>query len=81
MAHLNKDKFIVVYEECLYDCVRDNPELYGYSIDDVPKAVKKMKNGLDKMVFDYSGPAFKMACKKLGIEYSRQSIYKFFQEK
>jgi hypothetical protein len=81
MSNTNKDKFILVYEECLYECVRDSPELYGYSIDNVSSAVKKMKNALDRMVFDYSGPAFKMACKRLGIEYSRQSINKFFQGK
>ena len=78
-AKTNKQKFIEAYSECLYDCVRDNPELYGYSIDKVPSVIKKMSDAINQLVFNHDGLAFKMACKKLNIEYKRQSIINYLK--
>lgn len=75
----NKQKFMEVYSDCLYDCVRDSPELYGYSIDRVPSVVKKMSDAINRLVFNHDGLAFKMACKRLNIEYKRQSILNFLK--
>jgi hypothetical protein len=78
-AKTNKQKFIEVYSECLYDCVRDNPELYGYSIDQVPSVVKKMADAINRLSFNHDGLAFKMACKRLNVEYKRQSILNYLK--
>lgn len=75
----NKDQFVSTYEAALYECVRNNPELYGYSVDQIPTVMARAKKAILNLTFDHAGLAFKLTCRKLGINCSRKDIFEYLR--
>lgn len=78
----NKERFAEAYRVALTECVQ-NPkyaEDYFYGVEQVPGVVVKMLRALDEDTANINGPAFKLACKRLGIKHTQKAIRAFRDE-
>ena len=73
----NRELFAKTYTEALAECVQNPKHEYHWPVADVPKVAAKMLEGLDSNGTNIDSPAFKLACKRLGIKCTLKTIREF----
>ena len=74
----NRELFAKTYTEALAECVQNPKHEYHWPVSDVPRVAAKMLTGLDTNGTNINdSPAFKLACKRLGIKCTYKAIREF----
>lgn len=73
----NRQRFAEEYTKALAECVADSKNGYIYGLDQVPEVARKMIAATFDGSAHYSGAAYKLACKRLGIKYTKKAIIAF----
>ena len=71
------DAFMAVYEPALRDAVIKHPDEYRWPVEDVPVVAGKMRAAIERGSANKDGPAFRAACKALGIKHTYTAIYEY----
>ena len=72
------DEFVGVYHAELTKAVAEHPEDYGYSVENVPGVVVKMRRAFEDGTYNCGGRAIRAACRTLGIKHTRASMELYF---
>jgi hypothetical protein len=71
-------QFAAIYPECLAQAVASKPEAYGPQVQSsVQNVATKMLAAVETGSYNHNGPSFKLACKRLGIRFTRTAIEAF----
>lgn len=74
------DRFMLVYEKHLKDCVSKYPSEYAWNIADLPLVVGRMYDAIVGGTFSKDSIAFKLTCKELGIKHTYKAIAEYIKE-
>ena len=74
----NKEQFKLIYTESLIEAIRLYPDKYMFREETVPLVVERMIRGVENGGFNHNTPAFKIACEKLDIKYTRKAILEYY---
>jgi len=59
---------MAAYTPALKKAVQKYPDDYQWPIENVPVVADRMKNALERGSYNHNSPAFRWACKTLGIK-------------
>lgn len=75
----NQEKFTDAYRAALTECVQNPKYDYRYGVARVPEVAAKMISAVADGSFNHDSPAFKLACKRLGIKSTRTAILTYWR--
>jgi hypothetical protein len=73
----NFECFMDVYAEQLKIARTTHPELYAWSLDEMPKVLERMRLAVARGSFNKDSQAIKATCKVLKIKHTYKDIEKF----
>ena len=73
----NFQAFLDAYREALQDSYKANPESYTWRPDQFDTVFGRMSEAIESGSFNKDSPAFKKACRVLGINHTYKAITEF----
>jgi hypothetical protein len=69
--------FFEEYSKQLEFSIKEDPENYAYSVNELPQVLERMRAAIERGSFNKDSPTFKRTCKALGIKHTYKAIDEF----